>query len=151
MPFYINDELISPRFSDLYDYYVPDAKEVRLPDHNSMFSFRFASLNYQLQHRVHYQYMLEGYDEQWHTAGKDRMASYANLPSGTYTLRVKVSLHETPDKFEEKAITIVVPPTFLFSTMAIWIYMLAGAALGIAFLAWRQKRIRKEVMSANKT
>lgn len=149
--FFINDELISPRFSDLYDYYVPDAKEVKLPDHNSMFAFRFASLNYQLQHRVHYQYMLEGHDEQWHTATKERMASYANLPSGTYTLRVKVSLHETPDKFEEKAITIIVPPTFFFSTAAFWIYMAIGAALGIGFMAWRQKRIRNEVMSANKS
>ena len=139
--FFLNDELISPRLNNLLDYYVPETKEVTLPDHNSLFSFRFASLNYQLQHRVHYQYYLEGYDKQWHTADKERTASYSNLPSGKYILRIKASLLESPDKIDMKSITVIVPPSFLLSSSAIWIYMVVFILLTVGLLIWRQNKM----------
>jgi hypothetical protein len=40
--FFINDVLQSPRFNDTYDYYVPDSKQVTLPEQKCTFSFRFA-------------------------------------------------------------------------------------------------------------
>ena len=120
---------------------MPETKEVTLPDHNSLFSFRFASLNYQLQHRVHYQYYLEGYDKQWHTADKERTASYSNLPSGKYILRIKASLLESPDKIDMKSITIIVPPSFFLSSSAIWIYMVVFILLTVGLLIWRQNKM----------
>lgn len=149
--FFINDNVISPRFDDTYDYYVPDAKEVTLPEHNTVFSFRFTSLNYQLQHRVHYQYMLEGYDKDWQTASKERMVTYANIPSGTYQLKVRASLLENPDKFDERVITVVVPPIFLLSSEAIWIYMVIGIVASIGMLFWIQRKIARKVDNANKS
>lgn len=144
--FYLNDELMSPRLNDVFDYYVPEAKEVTLPDHSSLFSFRFASLNYQLQHRVHYQYMLEGYDKEWLTADKDRTVSYSNLPSGKYILRVKASLLESPDRVDVKSITIIVPPTFFLSSSAIWMYMAVFVLIGVGLLIWRQNKMMDEMM-----
>ena len=144
--FFLNDELMSPRLNDVFDFYVPEAKEVTLPDHRALFSFRFASLNYQLQHRVHYQYNLEGYDKEWHTADKDRTVSYANLPSGKYILRVKASLLESPDKFDMKTITIIVPPSFFLSTSAIWIYMVLFVILVTLIMIWRQNKLKKKTL-----
>lgn len=138
--FLYNDELMSPRLNDTFDYYVPEAKRVELPDNEAVFSFRFASLNYQLQHRVHYQYKLEGYDSQWHQVGKDRTVSFSNIPSGKYTLRIRASLLELPDKYDEKSIEIVIPQPFLLSSSAIWIYMLLFVIIGISFMLWKQKR-----------
>ena len=137
---------MSPRLNDVFDYYVPEAKEVTLPDHSSLFSFRFASLNYQLQHRVHYQYMLEGYDKEWLTADKDRTVSYSNLPSGKYILRVKASLLESPDRVDVKSITIIVPPSFFLSSSAIWMYMAAFVLVGVGLLIWRQNKMMDEMM-----
>ena len=130
---------------------MPEAKEVTLPEHNTVFSFRFASLNYQLQHRVHYQYMLEGYDKDWQTASKERMVTYANIPSGTYQLKVRASLLENPDKFDERVITVVVPPIFLLSSEAIWIYMVIGIVASIGMLFWIQRKIARKVDNANKS
>ena len=143
--FYYNDELQSPRLSDKFSHYVPDSKEVRMPDHSCRFAFRFASLNYQLQHRVHYQYLLEGYDSHWQTATKERMATYENIPTGTYKFRVRASLIESPEKFDERVITVVIPPTFLLSTSAIWIYIVLVVLGGVAYLLWKQKRLAEEL------
>ena len=143
--FWVDDELQSPQLTDLYDFYVPDAKEVELPSHKTSFAFRFASLNYQLQHRVHYQYMLEGYDTDWHNAGKDRIARYDNVPSGNYKFIVRAFLLESPDKYDQREIAVVVPPMFFFSSGATWFYMLLVAVCGLLLLFLSQRRIREKV------
>lgn len=141
--FYINDQQQSPRYSQIYDYYVPDSKTVSLPHHNMTFGFRFAALNYQLQHRMHYQYMLEGYDHNWQNAGRDRSVTYADLPTGTYHFKVKAFLLESPEKYDMKVIEVVVPPYFLLSVNAIWLYMLLAAVLAIWALLWREKYLER--------
>ena len=147
--FWVDDVMQSPRLTDLYDYYVPDAHEVTLPSHGSTFALRFVSLNYKLQHRVHYQYMLEGYDHDWVNAGKDRTARYENVPAGNYKFMVKAFLLESPDKYDLKEMTIIVPPMFFFSSAATWLYMFLIAAFGIALLLISQKRIRDKVRMQN--
>ena len=121
--FYVDGVLQTPRKSSLFDYYVPESKEVRLPENGMDFAFRFAALNYQVQHRLHYQYMLEGYDDDWQNAGKDRMASYSGVSGGTYTFRVKTFLLESPDAFDERVITVIVPRHPLLSATALVIYL----------------------------
>lgn len=142
--FWVNGELQSPRLTNLYDYYVPESKMVKLPSHNSSFALRFASLNYQLQHRVHYQYMLEGYDHDWRNAGPDRMASYENVPAGEYRFQVRAFMLESPDKYDMKEIVIIIPPMFIFSSGATWVYMFLVAAGGLLLLFWSQRRIRQQ-------
>ena len=147
--FYVNDELQSPRFNDRFDFYVPDAREITLHSHSAHISLRFASLNYQLQHRIHYQYILEGYDKGWKNADDTRTASYSGLPTGKYTFKVKAFLLESPERADVKEIVIIVPPHFFMSTNAIWLYMLLGAIISIRIMFWRQKRIRKAFAAEN--
>ena len=141
--FWLNDVLQTPRLNDSYNYYVPESKSVTLPSHSSTIAFRFASLNYQLQHRVHYQYMLEGYDNGWKNVDKSRIVSFKSLPTGTYKFKVKAFLLESPEKYDSKHIEVVVPPYFFFSSNSIWFYMIIATALGIWLLLWRQKRLEK--------
>lgn len=142
--FWLDDELQSPRLNNNFDYYVPDSRYVKLPGHGSLVTLRFASLNYQLQHRVHYQYILDGYDREWQNAEKSRSVSYADLPTGTYRFRVKAFLLESPEKYDLRQMQIVVPPYFLFSSNAIWIYMIVAIALGLGLLFWRQNQLENE-------
>jgi ligand-binding sensor domain-containing protein/AraC-like DNA-binding protein len=139
--FLINDELISPRLNDIYNYYIPESKMVKIPNRTSVFAFKFISLNYQLQHRVHYQYKLEGYDKQWRNADVSRIATYSDVPAGTYTFKVKAFLLESPDKYDIKTITVIVPPYLLASTMALWIYLVLFIT-GIMGFVYHKKRIR---------
>ena len=142
--FYLNDELQSPRMNSTFDYYVPESKRVILKDHNSIIAVRFASLNYQLQHRVHYQDMLEGYDTPWHNADKSRTISYASLPTGIYHLKIKAFLLESPNSYDERILEIVVPPYFFLSKTAVWFYMILLGALSLCIMFWRQRRLSYE-------
>ena len=112
-----------------------------LPSHNTTFAFRFASLNFQLQHRVHYQYKLEGYDHQWVNADKSRTATYSSIPAGKYKFIVRAFLMESPEKYDQKEIVIEVPPVFFLSKNAVWFYILIIAAAGLALLFIRQKQL----------
>jgi len=139
--FYLNEELQSPRFNKNFDYYIPESKRVVLKNHNSFIAIRFASLNYQLQHRVHYQYMLEGYDTHWRNADNTRTISYSSLPTGIYHLKIKAFLLESPDNYDERILEIVVPPYFLLSKSAVWLYMILLGALALMIMFWRQRRL----------
>lgn len=149
--FYINNELVSPRLNDLYDYYIPDSNFVRLPSRSSAFAFSFASLSHHLQHRVHYQYMLDGYDDEWHNADATRTASFYDVPAGTYTFRVKAFLLESPDKYEIVEIEVKVPPYWWASPVALWIYLiLAIAGVGVWMCMRKRRKIAIENMKVLK-
>ena len=137
--FYLNDELQSPRLNSIYDYYVPESKSVTIPADYTSFAFRFAALNYQLQHRVHYQYKLEGYDEEWQNAGKDRMAYYSDVPAGKYQFHVKTFLLESPEAYDLRTIEVVIPSSFWSASTVIWtaLLLLAVAAL---YALWRHRK-----------
>ncbi len=145
--FYLNDELQSPRLTNNYDYYVPESKRVIIPSHGTMFSFNFAALNYQLQHRIVYQYKLDGYDKDWQNADKTRKVNYNGVPSGTYQFKVKAFLLESPEAYDMRTIEVVIPPYFIFSSGAVWIYMLI-VTVGLLFgLWWYQERLRTQYKS----
>ena len=106
--FLLSDVRQSPRLGSEINYYVPGSKRVEIPRGASNFGFRFAALNYQLQHRIHYQFMLEGYDKDWRNADKMRLAIYNDVPSGKYTFKVKAFLLESPEKYDIRTMEVTV-------------------------------------------
>ena len=140
--FFINGEIQSPRLNDNYEEYPAESKSITLPRQNSVFSFRFAALNYQLQHRVHYQYMLEGYDQDWQNAGKDRIATYSDVPHGTYKFKVKAFLLESPDKYDMRTIEVIVPLNIFTSMTANWIYLVLMLLVLFLLIRYRGRILR---------
>ena len=138
--FFVNGELQSPRFNDNYDFYAPMARRIKLPINSKSFGFRFAAMNYALQHRVHYQYMLEGYEEEWHNAERNRIATYDKLKAGTYTFKVKAFLLESPEKFDLRTVEVVVPA---FTGYGQIIYWIIGFVM-LAVLLWLLFRMRRK-------
>ena len=141
--FFLNGEIQSPRLGNNFEVYPPEAKTIHIPQRNAIIGFRFAALNYQLQHRVQYQYMLEGYDKDWQTADKDRMAIYADLPGGTYHFKVKAFLMESPEKYDMRTVEVVVPVSPFVTTTAFIIYLLIIAAVFILLALFNKKFRRK--------
>jgi hypothetical protein len=142
--FFLNDQQMSPRLNDTFDFYVPESRRVKLPKHGGVFTFRFAALNYQLQHRTHYQYRLLGYESEWNNATKERLASYSDLPAGTYLFQVKAFLLESPENYDMRTLEVVIPPYFLLSTSAVWFYLFLLMVAGMAGLWWYQEQLRKK-------
>ena len=138
--FFIDEKMQSPRLNDTYDYYVPNSKKVEI-NGNDNFAFRFAAMNYQLQHRIHYQYMLEGYDEDWQNAKSDRVAYFKDVPSGIYTFKVRAFLLESPEKYDQRTITVVVHRPILTSPTAFGIYfLLLFVAVVLIFVKYRKAK-----------
>ena len=138
--FFLNGELVSTRLNGYYNYYIPEAKQVNIPRHNDVFTFRFAAMNYQLQHRMHYQYMLEGYDKEWRNADKTRTASYSGVPTGNYRFKVKAFLLDSPDKYDMRTIEVIIPPHPLYSGNAILFYIVLAITITLILLFWQKKR-----------
>jgi hypothetical protein len=135
---------MSPRLDSTFQKYIPETMHLELPASGCNITFRFAALNYSLQHRIHYQYMMEGLDDDWRNADKTRMATYEDLPYGEYTFKVKAFLLESPEAYDLRTVSVIIPPPFLLSTTAIWIYLGIAAILGIGFLFRYQSRLRRQ-------
>ena len=75
-----------------FPYAVDEARRITLPPDSKVFGFEYVSLNYALQHRIRYRYLLEGADTVWHEDEGSRQAVYANLPAGEYRFRVRAFL-----------------------------------------------------------
>ena len=107
-------------------------------DENS-FSLSFTALDYGEFERVHYYYMMDGFDKDWIDAGNTHTASYANLPSGRYTFRVKAT-DDTSDQIisDERTLSVDVEPAPVYTWWAWLIYFVLAAAL--AYYLYRNAR-----------
>lgn len=64
---------------------------ITLSPGQSMLAFKFSVPNFIAGAHNTFAYKLEGYESEWHQGNKSRIASYSNLPHGTYQLLVKVA------------------------------------------------------------
>ncbi|NJK98943.1 MAG: hypothetical protein HC905_32130 [Bacteroidales bacterium] len=57
----------------------------------NVIGFEFAALNFINSSENQYKYKLEGFDEEWVSAGKRNEVTYSNLKPGRYTFKVIAS------------------------------------------------------------
>jgi len=62
--------------------------EINMDSGYGLLEFEYAELNYLTALSSSYYYKLEGFDEDWNSAGQRKYGSYSNLPPGKYTLKV---------------------------------------------------------------
>lgn len=103
--------------------------QITLDYNQSMFTLEFAALNYNNQNRVSYKYILEGYEKEWHYNGKNRIASYTNVPPGKYVFKVQTLDEANPDLDSSRELTVVILPPWWASWWAYIIYMIVAVAL----------------------
>lgn len=84
--------------------------KIELSYKNSSFVIEFAILNYVSSETNRYIYMLEGYDSDWIDAEHSRVATYTNIPPGTYFFKVHASNNDGIWSQEPIRLTIVIVP-----------------------------------------
>ncbi len=66
------------------------AKQVTLPYQGRNIGFEFAAINFKEKELLHYEYQLEGFEDEWNNVGPNRrFANYTNLSPGNYIFRVR--------------------------------------------------------------
>lgn len=94
----------------------------------NILSLTYASLDYHASDKNQYQYILEGFDDQWVDAGYNRTATYTSLPSGTYYFKVKASNSDQiwNDEIASIQITILPPPWKTWWAYTIYFLLITG-------------------------
>lgn len=68
---------------------IEQVKKLQFKANQSSFSFQFSAIDNILNANYHYAYRLKGFDSDWIIPKKERIATYTNIPSGSYTFEVK--------------------------------------------------------------
>ena len=102
--------------------------------------FKYAALSYSIPKQVRYKYILEGVDETWSHETHDHVATYTNIPPGTYTFKVIASNNSGVWNETGASLEFVHRP-FFYQT--IWFKLLVGFTLiGIGASIFRVRIIQ---------
>ena len=117
-------------------------RKITIPASVSKFAIEFSQLNYFHQDQNRYAYQLEGYGD-WHylTPGQHR-ATFENLPSGTYHLKVRSAdsfgnIQELP-----YSLTVKVQPPWYFTWWAWLMYALIFIAVVYTGIRWYKELLK---------
>jgi signal transduction histidine kinase len=117
---------------------------LKLTYSQSIFTLRFAALDYTMPSNNRYAYKLEGFDEQWRLANDQPEATYTKLDPGSYVFKVKGSNNDGVWNPTPAELTIVIePPYWMTWWFRILIVCLAGGLLMIAY-NYRMQYFKKQ-------
>lgn len=143
LPAYVRDSLIN-KFSDIrFDSitpFEPIPQNLVLPYRHNRIRFDFGAIETSRPFMVRYQYMLEGYEDEWSPVAEKTSASYGNISEGSYTFRLKA---KSPEGIWSEPIdyTFKVLPPWYRSWWAYAIYALGFISLISVYVRWRTKNL----------
>ena len=108
-----------------------------IPHSASMFSFAFASMDFNRPNDASYFYILEGLDTEWNSIGNRRFISFTNLDPGAYVLKIAAGRNGMRPDAPYKVVHILIDPPFW---MTWWFRAAAALAAALAlFLVVRHR------------
>jgi putative methionine-R-sulfoxide reductase with GAF domain len=115
-----------------------------LPHMPNDISIQFAAVNLYGSRNVYYQYKLEGYEKEWHTAVDVREAHYTSLPTGKFTFRVRASLDRINWIDSNNRVDLsIIPPLWQR-----WWFITGAILILVGSFAWlfisRNKKIKEQ-------
>ena len=129
-----------------------DGTHFTLSHDDNHLSVYFSSANYGNRERLMYQYRMDGYDTEWSAPSFATKAQYSNLPSGTYTFRVRITTptqNTTP--VQETTLRITIKPAFYASAAAWYFYivciLMVAWQLQIMYLRAQKNKLRIEQLA----
>ncbi len=109
--------------------------------YSDQFTIQLASTSGEIHNRSRFVYKLEGFNDNWvKTSETNPNISYMSLPSGSYTLCVRMLNDDGTMGEEESQLDITIRPPFYRSWWAVLLYILTGGCL--VFL-WYQRTVHK--------
>uniref|UniRef100_UPI0035CB0951 hybrid sensor histidine kinase/response regulator transcription factor n=1 Tax=uncultured Hymenobacter sp. TaxID=170016 RepID=UPI0035CB0951 len=117
-------------------------QKIEIKDAENDFALDFTGLNYANPGKNRYAYLLEGYNDRWiQIPPGQRTASFANLPAGDYTLRVKASNGDGIWSKQPATLHLtVLPPRW----RTWWAYVLYAAGILGALALYRRMEMQQQ-------
>jgi len=104
---------------------ITTTSQIRLSHNQNSFNLEFSVLDFHAPEYNQYTYYLEGYEKDWNNISRSNVATYRNVPPGTYTFRVKGTNSFGMWSAKETLLEIVVSPPWWKSVWAIGLYIIA--------------------------
>jgi signal transduction histidine kinase/CheY-like chemotaxis protein/ligand-binding sensor domain-containing protein/AraC-like DNA-binding protein len=126
---------------------IDETPELTLNSDQNTFSIEYAALDYANPQGIQYAYKLEGFEKEWNYVGTQRIATYINLPKGTYKFHVRSTNSDGQWVSNERIFTIVKRPSFWESAWGFLFYtvMLLLLSAVVAWVLFIIYRLRNEV------
>lgn len=137
------------KFDSLSRWYeIPEG--LNLAYNNNYVTFNYIGITTNRPKKVKYKYKLDGIDENWSTLTSSTEAPYANLPSGTYTFRVKA---RNGDGYwsGEASYTFTIRPPWWKTWWAYTAYVLLVLGGFALYLRWRTASLRARQKALEQT
>lgn len=132
----VNIESVSMLFKKI------DPRITKFTHSENHISFNYEGINFANPDKLHYRYMLEGYNEDW-VVTNDESVTFPQLPSGKYTFRVQASLNNSFSRFNDATYSFSISKPYW---RTVWFLMLMGSLLvvaGYTYISIRERNIRK--------
>lgn len=93
---------------------IEKSADIVAPPGSDRIEFQFTALSFLAPEKVRFKYMLEGHDKEWIELqpGRERIASYTNIPPGRYDFRVKACNNDGLWNEQGAAIGVRIRPRF---------------------------------------
>lgn len=143
--FLFDKEVVPAAEGSLLTRSIAHTERLDLPyDHNS-FVIQFSVPNYLSGQHNTFEWKLEGYDKEWNSSSSVRSASYANLPNGSYTFKVRAANNNGKWGREMATVEVCVHPAWW---QTVWAKLgLLFVVAGIALLLFKFVLERKTIES----
>ena len=92
--------------------HISESTDMTLPYNKSSFTFTFSALDYTMNDKIEYAYIMEGFEDDWNYVGNRRYATYTNLDPGNYTFCVKAANNAGQWSPKQARINIVISPPY---------------------------------------
>ncbi|MFB6343664.1 two-component regulator propeller domain-containing protein [Saccharicrinis sp. FJH62] len=126
-----------------------NCKAIDLKYNQNVISLDYVALSYKNPENNLYQYIMEGFDDEWIDAGRRRRASYTNLPPGEYTFKVKGSNNDWVWNKEGARIKITIQPPFWLTPWAYIIYFIVFILFIYAIMLFERRKHRMQMAKDN--
>ena len=127
-----NQEIV-PGENSILKVGLDDTEKLTLSHKQNIIGINYAALDYTNPQNVQYAYILDGFENEWTLADKQRTAIYTNLPKGDYTFKVRSTNSDGVWVDNTRFLNITVLPSFWETPFAYILYVLF--VLAIIFLA----------------
>jgi hypothetical protein len=105
-----------------FDNQNPEAL-VELQPNQSVFSIQYGAINYSYPDESYFAYQLEGLDNDWNYAGKQKSATYRYLEPGHYVFKVKVANKDRVWSDKIVSVNVIILPPWYKTWWAYLIYL----------------------------
>ena len=125
---------------ELFDEKIPIQKSSEFNFKENTLTFTFSGLHFSQPERNAYQYILEGYEENWSRPSTVNLARYTNIPSGHYVFKVLSSNYDGVWEAVPSTYSFTINPPWYLTLWAKIVYVLLFFTLlylSYIYLKWR--------------